>query len=143
MRPITNISELEITPLDKWNYYILEASLDGKNWVPLNLPDDIGWPPTNHGRYKFYRQNGRLLASSYPNKFPDDPRLDYSTTRLKFKDAPIGARFRLGDSIYVKIHANDSGLVVQWNGNVSGHQSHCSWLDIENNIDFDTEIDCI
>lgn len=45
---------------------------------------------------------------------------------MKFKDAPIGARFRfIGDDvpkdIYVKIHANDDGLVVKWNGNVQGH----------------------
>jgi hypothetical protein len=43
---------------------------------------------------------------------------------MKFKDAPIGARFHfIGDDapkdIYVKIHAYDSGLVVKWNGNIS------------------------
>jgi len=64
---------------------------------------------------------------------------------MKFKDAPIGARFNfIGDcmpkDIYVKINAYDDGLVVKWNGNIQGHQSHCCWLDEENGIDFDTNI---
>lgn len=67
---------------------------------------------------------------------------------MKFKDAPIGARFYfIGDDapkdVYVKIHAYDDGLVVKWNGNVEGHQSHCCWLDEENGYDFDTEIELI
>lgn len=67
---------------------------------------------------------------------------------MKFKDAPIGARFQfIGDDeskdIYVKIHANDNGLVVKWNGNVQGRQSHCCWLDEENGYDFDTEIELL
>jgi hypothetical protein len=67
---------------------------------------------------------------------------------MKFKDAPIGARFHfIGDDvpkdIYVKIHAYDDGLVVKWNGNVEGHQSHCCWLDEENGYDFDTEIELL
>lgn len=68
--------------------------------------------------------------------------------RMKFKDAPIGARFHfIGDDVpkevFVKIHDYDDGLVVQWNGNVQGHQSHCCWLDKENGYDFDTEIELI
>lgn len=67
---------------------------------------------------------------------------------MKFKDAPIGARFRfIGNDeltdVYVKIHAHTNGLVVKWNGNVQGHQSHCSWLDEENGYDFDTEIELV
>ena len=68
-----------------------------------------------------------------------------SKIKMKFKDAPIGARFNfIGDDaskdVYVKINAYDDGLVVEWNGNVEGHQSHCCWLDEENGYDFDTEI---
>lgn len=68
--------------------------------------------------------------------------------RMKFKDAPIGARFHFIDEnlpkeVYVKIHDYERGLVVQWNGNVKGRQSHCCWLDEENGIDFDTEIELI
>jgi len=64
---------------------------------------------------------------------------------MKFKDAPIGARFHfIGDKhtkdVYVKIHGHDDGLIVKWNGNRSGHQSHCCWIDKENGIDFNTEI---
>lgn len=67
---------------------------------------------------------------------------------MKFKDTPIGARFRfIGNDapkdVYVKIHAYDDGLAVKWNGNVKGHQSYFSWLDEENGIDFDTEIELI
>jgi hypothetical protein len=67
---------------------------------------------------------------------------------MKFKDAPIGARFNfIGENVpkdvYVKIHAHDDGLVVKWNGNVQGWQSHCCWLDEENGYDFDTEIELI
>jgi hypothetical protein len=64
---------------------------------------------------------------------------------MKFKDAPIGARFNfIGDDapkgVYVKIHAYDDGLIVKWNGNVEGYQSHYCWLDEENGYDLDTEI---
>lgn len=64
---------------------------------------------------------------------------------MKFKDAPIGARFHfIGDEqpkdVYVKIHCYDDGLIVKWNGNTSGHQSHCCWIDKEKGIDFNTEI---
>ena len=70
---------------------------------------------------------------------------------MKFKDAPIGARFkfisvnnkRVPKDVYVKIHAMEDGLVVKWNGNVEGYQSHCCWLDEENGYDFDTEIELI
>lgn len=70
------------------------------------------------------------------------------TIKMKFKDAPIGARFNfIGDDapkdVYVKINAHGNGLVVKWNGNVEGYQSHCCWLDEENGYDFDTLIDVI
>ena len=48
---------------------------------------------------------------------------------MKFKDAPVGARFKYpeSDKIWVKINSypksqfNDGdGLIVQWNGNVEG-----------------------
>ena len=71
-----------------------------------------------------------------------------SPIRMKFKDAPRGARFHFIDNnlpkdIYVKIHDHGDGLVVKWNGNIQGHQSHCCWLDEENGYDFDTEIELI
>ena len=67
---------------------------------------------------------------------------------MKFKDAPIGARFKfigtdVPKDVFVKINAYDDGLVVKWNGNVQGHQSHCCWLDKENGCDFDTEIELV
>jgi hypothetical protein len=70
------------------------------------------------------------------------------TIKMKFKDAPIGARFHfIGNNVpknvYVKIHSHDNGLVVKWNGNVQGHQSHCCWLDKENGYDFDTVVELV
>lgn len=67
---------------------------------------------------------------------------------MKFKDAPIGARFKFilndgSEYVYVKIHAHDDGLIVKWDGNVKGHQSHCCWIDMGNGYDFDTEIELI
>ena len=67
---------------------------------------------------------------------------------MKFKDAPVGARFHfigedLPKDVYVKIHHHEDGLVVKWNGNVKSWQSHCCWLDEDNNIDFNTEIELI
>ena len=63
-----------------------------------------------------------------------------------FKDAPVGARFKfleedLREEVWVKIHANGDGLIVQWNGNIIGHQSHCCWIDDDH--DFDTKIELI
>lgn len=68
--------------------------------------------------------------------------------KMKFKDAPVGARFKfIGEGVpkdvYVKINSYGNGLVVKWNGNVEGYQSHCCWLDEENNYDFDTLIEVI
>ena len=68
--------------------------------------------------------------------------------KMKFKDAPIGARFNfIGDDApkdaYVKINAYGNGLVVKWDGNIEGHQSHCCWLDEENGYDFDTLIELV
>jgi len=74
------------------------------------------------------------------------------TIKMKFKDAPIGARFKYPglESVWVKINSypkgmfNDgSGLVVQWNGNVKGYQSHCCFSDEEKGINFDTVVEVI
>ncbi len=72
--------------------------------------------------------------------------------KMKFKDAPLGARFKYPnmEKIWVKInsypkgHFNDgSGLIVEWKGNVEGHQSHCSFVDENNEIDFDTIVELV
>jgi len=74
------------------------------------------------------------------------------TVKMKFKDAPIGARFRYPTqkTIWVKINSfpkgqfdDGKGLIVEWNGNVKGHQSHCCFSDEECGIDFDTMVDLI
>ena len=56
------------------------------------------------------------------------------SVKMKFKDAPIGARFKLpspdvNDNIWVKLNSypkgmnhDGAGLIVKWNGNVEGHQ---------------------
>ena len=75
--------------------------------------------------------------------------------KMKFKDAPIGARFKFPDSklkgdVWIKLNSypkglnNDgNGLIVKWNGNVEGFQSHCSWVDEENGYDYETEIELL
>lgn len=71
---------------------------------------------------------------------------------MKFKDAPVGARFKYpnSDSVWVKInsypqsHFNDgNGLICLWNGNVVGNQSFCSFVDEKNGINFDTEVELV
>ena len=74
---------------------------------------------------------------------------DSENIKMKFKDAPVGARFKYPNmqSVWVKINSypkskfNDfEGLVCQWNGNVEGHQSFASFVDDTQGIDFDTEV---
>ena len=78
--------------------------------------------------------------------------LNMENVKMKFKDAPIGARFKYPnmEKIWVKINSypkgqfNDgNGLIVQWNGNVEGHQSHCSFVDENLGIDFDTVVELV
>jgi hypothetical protein len=82
--------------------------------------------------------------------------------KMKFKDAPVGARFKFpwkdelyapdntDDDIWIKLNSfpksrfqDGDGLIVKWNGNVEGRQSFCKWVDEENGYDFDTEIELI
>lgn len=74
------------------------------------------------------------------------------SVKMKFKDAPIGARFKDldGDGIWVKINSypkgqfdSGKGLIVRWNGNVEGHQSHCCFVDENQGIDFDTVVELV
>ena len=60
-------------------------------------------------------------------------------------DAPIGARFKYAemDTIWVKITSHENGLIVKWNGNVEGHQIVYSFVDKNEGIDLDTEIELI
>lgn len=75
-----------------------------------------------------------------------------SKVRMKFKDAPVGARFKYPnlDTVWVKINSfpkssteSGFGLICKWNGNVVGYQTYCSFSDEDNGIDFDTEIELI
>ena len=74
------------------------------------------------------------------------------TVKMKFKDAPVGARFKYlnMETIWVKINSypkgrfNDgNGLIVQWNGNIEGHQLYCSFVDENEGIDFDTVVELV
>lgn len=75
-----------------------------------------------------------------------------TAVKMKFKDAPVGARFKYlsSESVWVKInsypkgpHNSGDGLICKWNGNVQGVQSFCCFSDSENGIDFDTEIELV
>jgi len=67
--------------------------------------------------------------------------------KMKFKDAPTGARFKYPESakIWVKINSYEDsrGLICEWNGNVKGHQSFCCFVDEEYVIDFNTEVELV
>lgn len=72
--------------------------------------------------------------------------------KMKFKDAPVGVRFKYPNlnSVWVKINSypksmsNDGlGLICSWNGNVEGYQDYCSFVCEDKGIDFDTEIELI
>lgn len=69
--------------------------------------------------------------------------------KMSFRDAPVGARFKYPGTnvVCVKIHAHPvydgKGLIVEWNGNVEGYQSHFPFVDEENGITFDTIIELI
>ena len=72
--------------------------------------------------------------------------------KMSFKDAPIGARFKYPatGTVCVKINSfpkspwyDGKGLIVAWDGNVKGHQSHFPFVDEENNITFNTIIELI
>lgn len=66
---------------------------------------------------------------------------------MKFKDAPIGARFKYpgSDRIWIKLNSypNSEGLICSWNGNIKGDQSFCSFIEEESGIDFDTVVELI
>ena len=67
--------------------------------------------------------------------------------KMKFKDVPVGARFKYPNmkTIWVKINSYPSGngLICQWNGNVEGYQSFCSFVDENEGIDFDTIVELV
>jgi len=74
------------------------------------------------------------------------------TIKMKFKDAPVGARFKYPNmsTIWVKINSypkglfhDGKGLIAQWNGNIEGRQSFCSFVDEEAGIDFDTVVELV
>lgn len=74
------------------------------------------------------------------------------TIKMKFKDAPTGARFKYPNSnkVWVKLNSyskgmfhEGEGLICEWNGNVQGIQSMCCFVDEEEGIDFDTEVELI
>jgi hypothetical protein len=71
---------------------------------------------------------------------------------MKFKDAPIGARFYYPNdetkNIWVKLnayppssHSDGFGLICMWYGNIKTHQPFCAFVDEENGINLDTEIE--
>jgi len=65
--------------------------------------------------------------------------------KMKFKDAPTGARFKHPESnkVWVKINSYGNGLICSWNGNVEGHQLFCSFVDEELGIYLDTEVELV
>lgn len=79
--------------------------------------------------------------------------VESENVKMKFRDAPIGARFKhpTNNRIYVKINSypegpfhDGNGLICSWNGNNKNcHPNFHAFFDKENGIDFDTEIELI
>ena len=64
---------------------------------------------------------------------------------VSFKDAPIGARFKLigMDYVWVKLEGHGDGLICQWHGNVSRVQNFASFVDKNCGIDLDTKVELL
>lgn len=71
---------------------------------------------------------------------------------MKFRDAPVGARFKYpeSDKVWVKINSypkglftSGDGLICSWNGNIEGRQEFRSFVDEALGIDFDTQIELV
>jgi hypothetical protein len=73
---------------------------------------------------------------------------------MSFKDAPVGARFRYPNdefgNVWVKINSypksqfeSGYGLICKWEGNIKCDQSFCCFVDENNGITFETEIELI
>jgi hypothetical protein len=72
------------------------------------------------------------------------------TVKVKFKDAPVGARFKYPNTkiVCVKINSNPKsidddgkGLICSWNGPNTIRQNYWAFSHNEVNVDYDTEID--
>lgn len=62
---------------------------------------------------------------------------------IKFKDLPMGARFKYpdGGAVWVVIEPFGSGLIAKWEGLVeSARQSLCSFCDDEWSLDSEVEV---
>lgn len=90
-------------------------------------------------KYEFMKAVNRYIESFQ--------RKQMKKVKMKFKDAPVGARFKFPnmETIWVKINSypNGNGLIVQWNGNVEGDQTHCSFIDEDEGVDFDTVVELV
>lgn len=67
--------------------------------------------------------------------------------KMKFKDAPVGARFRhVGkDDVWAKIHSDPGteGLVCSWDGNIEGFQRFRCFVEESYGVDFNTEVEIV
>lgn len=72
--------------------------------------------------------------------------------KMKFKDTPIGARFKYPglETIWVKLNAypeglryDGKGLICEWKGNVVGYQQFACFGDETGSINYDTEIELL
>lgn len=71
--------------------------------------------------------------------------LEQQPSTMKFKDAPLGVRFKhTGEQkSYVKLSGTDKGLICDWYGNIERVQMQYFFVDKNKGIDFDTEIEII
>lgn len=58
--------------------------------------------------------------------------------KMKFRDAPKGARFKFDKTdkfVWIVLRTYQRGEVAQWNGNITGHQSLCCFVDESYTLD--------
>ena len=65
------------------------------------------------------------------------------TVKMPFKDAPVGARFKLGNAVFVKIHSDPDtrGEIVSWYWEGTTRQKHCAFCSEEEGTSLRTEVE--
>lgn len=63
--------------------------------------------------------------------------------KIKFKDVPTGGRINEYGKVWVVMNNYGGGLLVEYTGENDLTNSVCSFVDSENGITLDTEVDFI
>lgn len=67
-------------------------------------------------------------------------------SKVKFKDVPIGGRIKEYGKVWVVLQNSGRGLIVEYTGEIgvmNHHMSHCSFVDEDEFITLETEVNFI